>query len=471
MQIPNPSIRIPLIAILTICAGTRLTHSAPRESVQPIVEIEEDVYSYDPANNGAGPMWCSGSTCLVRIGPNIYASGLETLKNAQALNNCRWMLFKRGPGGWEKLDTDEHGRTREPSPIIGFPDGSLYLSANPTLGTEAEPHGGPARPEIIRFSADHPVTSHETILPTWEGTPRFTEHSYRSFAADGTNQEMIIFQNIGYTHAEWTFRDRTGNWSFQGKLKWPWGAEYDKPQPIRICYPNVALNQRAVYFCGVSDIVEPYQTWRAFKKELTGKEWDYDFRRLFFTWTPDISTTEFSNWLEISSRDKTAGWISPGDLWVSPDGSAHIVWTERAIDERLKAKFFPSIKQSHSLNYVVVREGKIVLRRTLLVSEEGGSQEVPSKCRLQVTSDNRLLVVYYVNGRASDGRSVSENRVMEILTDGRTSAAARIPLKRPFTNFFTATVRAGSPAGRTIELLGQQIGKSRTISYARIRLW
>lgn len=470
MRIPYPFIRIPLLAILTLF-GVRLSNSAPSESLHPVVEIEEDVYSYEPANNGAGPMWCSGSTSLVRIGQNIYATGLETLKNAQPLNNCRWMLFKRGPSGWEKLHMDEHGRTREPSPIVGFSDGNLFVSANPTLGTGTEPNGGPARPEIIQFSVDHPERSRETIFPIWEGTPRFSEHSYRSFAADGMNQEMIIFQNIGYTHAEWSFRDRKGNWSSQGKLKWPWGDEYDKPQPIRICYPNVALNGRAVYFCGVSDIIEPYNTWRAFKKELTGNNWDYDFRRLFLAWTPDISNVEFSDWLEISSRDKTAGWISPGDLWVSPEGAAHIVWTERAIDERLKAKFFPSAEQSHSLNYAVVRDGKVALRRTLLVSQKGGSQEVPSRCRLQVTSDNRLFVIYYVNGRNSDGQSVAENRVMEIFSDGGTSSASRVPLKNPFANFFTATVRAGSPAGKTLELLGQQIGKPRTISYAKIRLW
>jgi hypothetical protein len=44
---------------------------------------------------------------------------------------------------------------------------------------------------------------------------------------------LILFQNIGYTHAEWAFRDRSGN-SAQGKLVWPDGKEYPKPQPIRV---------------------------------------------------------------------------------------------------------------------------------------------------------------------------------------------------------------------------------------------
>ncbi len=439
--------------------------------LHPRVTIEEDVYTYEPANNGAGPLWCSGSTCLVRVGERLFASGLETLNDLEPLNNCRWMLFERRSDGWRKVFVDETGRTREPSPLAAFSDGRLFLSANPTLVAPPKPGGGPARPELVRFSVAHPETPAEAILPKWAGTPEFSEHSYRSFAADGRNGELILFQNIGYTHAEWAFRDPQGEWSAQGQLQWPWGAEYDKPQPIRVCYPNVALKNRAVYFCGVSDIVEPYEAWRAFKKDLTGREWDYDFRRLFFTWTPDIASGKFADWVEIASRDKTCGWVSPGDLWVDPEGAAHILWTERALDERLRKQFFPNAKQSHSLNYAVVRDGKIVTRRTLLQASEGGPNEVPSAARFQITADHRLFVICYVSGTTNDGRAVSENRVMEILGNGTVGESAGVGLRRPFTSFFTATGRAGSPPANFIELLGQQAGQPSTISYARVELW
>ena len=92
-----------------------------------------------------------------------------------------------------------------------------------------------------------------------------------------------------YTHAEWAFRGGDGQWAAKGRLVWPWGGEYDKPQPIRVCYPNVAIRGRQVHFCGVSDIGEPYSKWRDYKRKLTGREWDYDFRRLFYTWTDDIN--------------------------------------------------------------------------------------------------------------------------------------------------------------------------------------
>ena len=436
----------------------------------PVVEIEEDVYSFTNANNGAGPMWCSGSTSLVRSGDHVLASGLETVADAKPLNNCRWVLFHRGPKGWERVREDE-GRTREPSPLVAFKDGRVFLSANPTLSSGPQPNGGPARPELFQFAAKKPMTAPISLLPVWQGEPKFAEHSYRSFAADGAGRELILFQNIGYTHAEWAFRDRAGKWSAQGQIKWPWGAEYDKPEPIRVCYPDVALQGRAVHFVGVSDVIEPYEAWRKFKRELTGQQWDYDFRRLFYTWTPDITKKPFAEWIEIASRDKTCGWISPGDLWLAPNGDVHLLWSERALDERLRAKFFPEAKQSHSLNYAVVHEGKVIRRRTLLKSTEDKPGITGSAGRFQVTPNNRLFVVCYASGREGNGPSVAENRVMEILADGSVGAPVRLPLAKPFTSYFTTTVRGGSPPSRTLEMLGTRAGTGNTISYARVRLF
>jgi len=437
---------------------------------QPVVEIEEDVYHFEPSNNGSGPMWCHGSTCLVRMGNDCFASGVETLSGVKPLNNCRWLLFRRGPDGWKQVQADPEGKTREPSPLVAFSDGRLFLSANPTERTAGESGGGPARPEILQFSAAQPQAPVVRIMPGWDGTPGFTEHSYRSFAADGPNREFILFQNVDYTHAEWTFYDRHGQWKAKGKLPWPWGADYDKPQPIRVCYPTVALKDRAVHFCGVSDILEPNAAWRAYKKELTGNDWDYDFRRLFYTWVPDVRTGKFSAWVEIASREKTCGWIFPGDLWVSPDGAAHLLWTERALDERLRKRFYPGVTQTHALNYAVVRAGSVADRHTLVVAREGESAVIPSYPRFQVTSDNRLFVFFFVNGKDSKGHNVAENRVIEIYPSGSCSAQIKVPLRHPLTSYFTATLRGGSPSSNTLDLLGHRLATASTISYARVRL-
>ena len=456
-----------LAGVFLATAG--VLQAAAASALEPIVEIEEEVYRYEPANNGAGPLWCSGSTCLARIGEDVFASGLETLKEGKPLNNCRWLLFKRESTGWQLQQADPRDRTREPSPLAAFPDGRLFLSVNPTLtGTQA--YGGPARPEILQFSAKNPKAAADAILPVWEGTPGFTEHSYRSFAADGPNRELILFQNVGDSHSEWTFRDRSGKWSAQGKLQWPDGKEYPKAEPVRVCYPDVALKNRAVYFCGVSDIIEPYPEWRVFKQKLTGQNWDYDFRRLFYTWTPDITHTHLSPWIEIASRDKTCGWISPGDLSVAPDGTVWLVWPERASDERQRAKVFPEARQSHSLNYAEIRDGKVTLRRTLVIQEEGKPGLIASAPRWHRTPDQRLLLVFYVQGTDGNRQGIAENRIMEIRPGGETGVPVKLPLKQPFTSYFTATPRAGSPESNTIEFLGQRAGSPSAMSYARLRL-
>jgi len=103
MKITSPA-RLPVPFVLLVwltsldasAAATQpLKESSSPSKLVPVVELEEDVYRYEPADNGAGPMWCSGSTCLVRIGDDVFASGLETLKDGKPLNNCRWTLFQR----------------------------------------------------------------------------------------------------------------------------------------------------------------------------------------------------------------------------------------------------------------------------------------------------------------------------------------------------------------------------------------
>jgi hypothetical protein len=51
------------------------------------------------------------------------------------------------------------------------------------------------------------------------------------------------------------------------------------------------------------------------------------------------------------------------------------------------------------------------------------------------------------------------------------SAPVRVPLKTPFVSYFTTTIRAGSPASSTLEMLGVKSGSQNTISYARVNLF
>lgn len=455
MRLPRSVSAFCLLAVAPLLAN----------DLKPVVEVEEDVYSYVGANNGSGPMWCGGSTCLVRAGKRVFVTGIETIPNAKPLNNCRWVLLERTGDEWKRMFVDE-GRTREPSPMAVFHTGQVIVSGNPTL-TGPDAYNGASRPELWEFGPEgnNATRTH----PHWSGTPSFSEHSYRTLAADGERGELVLMQNIGYGHAEWTFRNSEGEWSAQGQLRWPQGAEYRPPKPIRLCYPNVGLSDRAVHFFGVGDITEPVKSWRQHKARLTGRKWDYVFRRLYYTWTPDITDKPFRSWIEIANREETAGHIRANDLRIGSDGLVHLLWTERALDERLHKEFFPKAKQSHALNYAVLKEGKVLLRKTLLQSTEDNPGLIVSLARFHLTPDDRLFAVMYMSG--TEGRqSVAENRIAAINPNGTLGAMHRLPLKHPISNFFTATPRAGSARSELVDLLGPRSGKVNTLSYVRVKL-
>ena len=96
------------------------------------VEIEEIVTRYTPANNGAGPMWCYGSTVIARQGKNVYLSTIETGKDVPLLCNTRWQLWHRTFDGWRIEQSEKAYRQREPCPIGIFQQGPVFLSVNPS---------------------------------------------------------------------------------------------------------------------------------------------------------------------------------------------------------------------------------------------------------------------------------------------------------------------------------------------------
>ena len=84
------SSRLAVVVFLTLlsCAGLLFLYGADgRARLLPDVDVEEVVYAVEPANNGAGPLWCFGSTWVVRVGDDVFVSGLETLKDAKPLHN------------------------------------------------------------------------------------------------------------------------------------------------------------------------------------------------------------------------------------------------------------------------------------------------------------------------------------------------------------------------------------------------
>ena len=435
-----------------------------------VPEYEEDIYQYTPANNGAGPLWGNGMTTVVRIENNVYACGLETDTAVKGLSNCRWTLFRRYSSGWMLEARDQVNLTREPASLAVGDGDRILLSANPKQADSCTEYCL-THPEILSFDREKLHLPYERIVPEWKTNPGFNDHSYRAFAVDRQENEMIYFQNYMYHHAEWTFRDRHGRWIASDALKWPLEIYGGKEVPLRLCYSNVALRNRKVFFFANADVVEPVEAWKAHKLAVTGSQWDYVFRRLFFCWSDDITEGKFHSWIEVANRDKTAGFIRNQDLWVSPDGRVYLLWTEKAIDERLREKFFPNEKQEWTIQCAVFADGRITERITILRSREGEADFlVPGTARFQATPEGRLFVVYYVSGEKTDGGKVSENRVVEVGKDGRVGRPVVIPLKKPLFQFQTANERAGCEPSSRLDMLGIREGVENTISYAGVRI-
>lgn len=488
------------------------------------VEVEERVFSDRYSNNGAGPMWCASNTCIVRAGGEVFVSATERLPQFEPLNDCRWALLQRGGEGWMRRRADEDGRQREPCPLAVLQPGRVVVSSNPTLLGPDEDGGGPARPELHLFDADGPQAPPETLLPGWEDRPAFTEHSYRTLAADGTGGELILFQNVGYSHSEWALLDSAGGWH-AGQLRWPEYGDADiapfGADHVRVNYPVVALRDREVHFCGCAS----YDNWdrvrtvadldlggdpnAAGASGMGGRKRGNRMRRLLYAWTHDVGERAFSDWIEIDNTFADGGWLFPGDMHLDADGTVHLLWYRAPMLRSLRDERYPDIERVYSIEYATVGDGKIVRRLSLVRAGDGFDAAIPtdldregrayvlssgekilgqplSTPRFHLTPDGRLFVVYYVSSSEQNaeggGQAVSENRIVEVHGDGTTSASRTIPLVHPLTQFFTATGRAGCAPSWTLDLLGYRRGGWRpvegtdfreydgAVSYARVRL-
>lgn len=445
------------------------TKSSPGFNVK--LAAEEDIYRYRPANNGAGPMWASGMTTIVRSGDQVVACGLETVPDAEGLSNCRWLLFKRYDSGWKLESRDLVNFNREPCSLAVLNEQNILMSSNPKQADLCSKYC-PTHPEILSFNAQDLQLPFRRLIPVWSRGAEFTDHSYRAMAVDRINRELVLFQNYKHQQAEWSFLDKSGVWNTGEPLRWPVGIYGDQEIPLRLCYSNVALSGRSVYFFSTEDIPEPNEDWRVYKKNVMGRSWDYVFRRLFFSWCNDIIEDGFHPWVEIANYDETAGHIRNQDMWLDAGGGIHLLWTESVLDERLRDRFFPDKKQRHSLCYAVLRNGEMAVNAVLLSYSEGQGDSVTAvgTARFHAKPDGHLYVVCYVRGMSTDGRGVSENRLIEV-SGGRQSGRWRtIPFKRPFVNFQMASERAGCAPSDWLDIIGIQEGKENTISYGRVQI-
>ena len=438
------------IGILLLCSSVL--------AVEPIVEIEEVVATCLPPDNGAGPLWCYGAPVMVRQGDTIYVSVMETGKGVPLLSNTRWRLFRRDARGWQLIQQPDGFRHREPCPVVSLGSDRLLLSVNPST----EPPGtkyGRCDPHLLLFDIQQISRAPDVLRPPWPKSAHFSDHSYRGIAADSNHGEFLVLNIDATTNAQrWAFGMADGTFPRTGTISFP----------IRACYPQVAIRDRAAHVMAIGDVVEPNREWQAFKKQQTGREWDYVFRRLFYTETPDIRRTDFAAPVEIDSVDATGGHIANLDLWVDPKGSAHLLYLKTNISPVIRDRFFPGRDIATTLEHVELTGCKVA-RRTTLFSGGEKSSETCQYARFHSAADGTLWVIERVSGSRPDGSRFDENRVFAIRPEQARMTPIPLALNTPFSTYFTAAERGGNRPSNVLDLFG--IGADgETLRYARVRI-
>jgi hypothetical protein len=429
------------------------------QDVRCTVEAEEVVTRYTPANNGAGPMWCYGSTVIARQDGDVFLSVIETGEDVPLLCNTRWQLWHRSADGWKLEQAEKEYRQREPCPLAVFQDGPVFMSVNPST----EPAGtkyGPCRPLVLEFEPANPAGPAKIRSPAWADGTYFTDHSYRGFAADGVNGELLLLNINARTSEQFvSYCDSAGQWHQKGTITFP----------IRACYPQVALRDGAAYVMAIGDIVEPVAEWRKLKYEKLNREWDYVFRRLFYTYTDDIRSAGFSTPIEIDTVEKTCGYIRNLDLYIDDAGAAHLLYTKQPHQyDFIRDKYFPGQPMTVSLEHVIVKDGKVLSRQTLAERPAGPNGFEPSFARFHIGSKAELYVIA-AGTSIKKGQRTSGNFVCRIADNRNKPKFRPIELKHPFGNFFTATPRGGSKPSNIIDVFGIA-DDGPNLRYARIRI-
>lgn len=464
--------RVASLALALLLAGTG-GHAADAGASRSLgLAVQEStVYTTTDADNGAGPLWDYHASNIARIGDGVWVSGRSTVPGLPPLNNTECKLWTRTDAGWRLVQTLP-GLTREPCPIGVLPGGRLLISTNVTLNPRGKAGGGPAQPGLWEYDTTRPDAAPKLSVPQWRkgaSLDQFTEHSYRSLAIDRSSGEVFLLQNAGDSHAEWTFRDQAGHWSASGRLDWPMAQVGAGTMPLRVAYMVALVSDRAVHLMGVSDVVEPNSDWREFKRKLTGNPWDYVFRRLYYTWTPDITSEPFRPWTELANHEATAGWIVPGDLWLAPDGILHATWSATGLDERLRDRYFPTRRQSKEIGLATIRDGKILEQQRLLRMLEGRAKLFPHAPRFHATPDGRLFLLFYMGGN-EDGRTDLAGNFLAEVRSGRLQTMVRLPMKMPLAWYVVATSRLGNAPSDFLDILGNARGEELVIRHARVRI-
>lgn len=420
-------------------------------AIEAHVVAEEEVYTYTNPNNGSGPMWSFGCTPIARVGDRVFVSEMETGEGVPRLCNTRWRLRERAAEGWKVVAETPDYKQREPTILATDGKDRLFLYVNTSLmppGTEY----GPCEPHLLAFTLKDNPLAPVKYTPTWDCETKYTDHSYRGYAADAVSQRILMFNIDAETSTQhYCLLTMDGSPIANGSVTFP----------IRACYPQVAIENNRAHILAVGDIVEPVEEWRKYKHDQTGQAWDYVFRRLFYARNEDAEHGKFAEPIEIANVDATAGSISNQDLWIAPNGDAYIMYTELEVGSALmRDKFFPGKSTAPSLNLAIVQDGVIAERHVLTARSE---TEHAGHARFHVMRNGEVYALLYVSG------PTPRNELLQIYPKIESQNRAPVPFKTPFGSFLLANERSGNARSNTIDLIGPG-PKPNTMAYGQIVL-
>ena len=425
------------------------------------VLADESITTTTKSNNGSNPMWCVGAPLLVRDKKGtVWASISVHDSEAPSYCNTHWELWRRPVAGqWERARKGTAATEREPCPLMLLNDESLVLSIQPKILERDISVSGVnvtwfCQPALAVYNPSAIEKEPRLWVPDFGVAAIFDQHSYRGAGVDSARGElltMVIDRDDIYRP---TWRDAAGTWHPLAPITFP----------VRACYPEVVLRNRAAHVFAIGDIVEQNEEWKAEKFRVLKQHWDYAFRRLFYTWSPDLAAEGLRPPIEIDSADDTAGWMENLDMLVDAQNRVHLLWIRRNIQyDFMRDRFFPGQPITESVMHAVIEEGRVVARETLMHREltagpmMNGHQFTGG--RLHLLPDGRLFAVIVAKDTPAEPTSGSGLYVQQLDLMGKSSAVpVRVPLATspPERTFFTNTMRGGSQPSHDLDLLGTE---------------
>ena len=420
--------------------------------------------------NGSGPPWNFGSPMMVRQDDEVWFSLSRPAEGVPPYANTVWQVYRRTDEGWEVILEASRPADREPCPLVRLNGVALAIFINPKVSfrrfrPENEAILWNSRPHLLAFPSAqrHPETF--TLDPVFSGDPVLREHTYRAIAVNpGKSEVFVLVQDPDSELYHPSYLDPEGRWHPLPPLGFP----------LRSLYASVHVRDRRVHVFAVSDIAEPVAEWREAKFRVRQIAHDFAFRRLYYTWTPDILEQGLREPLLVDSVDNQPGSLRHLDLLVDEKGGAHLLYLKRAFQyPYLRDEFFPGQSMGVSIVYARIQEGRMETPTILLEGlmepdlKAAADQVEPTWGRLHQLTDGSLVAVLSTE---RDGKTA--NWLMAIGREGRPGEVRGIPLKHPIGPvFFTNTARGGSEPGNRIDLLEMTWGTDgHEIRYAEINV-